>query len=275
MDMKKILMIILLYFICVVNVNALKIVSLGDSINAGYMLPDSNKSFDNMFADILDAEIYEHSYLGMRSDNLLKELNQNNIKDNIKNADIVIINIGANDLLDLLDYADLSKVGIEIEYGAIPQVDLNNKFISNLKTYLQEFVTKDIKPMSDKAISDFSVIFPSIIKKVREYNPNATIIVNNLYNPFFNISIPLLNVDLSEIEKETDRIIDSFNNIINSNNDYTVIDVHGILRDNKYLNINPLSLSFDPHPNIDGHKKIYKLYLKELCYKISYEGKKE
>lgn len=271
--MKKVLTIILLFFIHLESTNALKIVSLGDSINEGYMLIDNNKSFDNMFADTIDAEIYEHSHLGMRSDDLLKDLNHEDLKENIKNADIVIINIGANDLLDLFDYADLSKVGIKIEYGSIPHVDLNYKFINNLKTYLQEFVTKDIKPMTNKAISDFSVTFPIIIKKIREYNPNSTIVVNNLYNPFFNISISLLSVDLSAIEKEIDEVINSFNSIIDSDDNYIVIDVHSTLRNNKYLNVNPLTFSFDPHPNIEGHKRIYELYLQELCYKISYEGK--
>ena len=226
-----------------------------------------------MFARNLNADFYEYSYLGMRSDDLLFDLEEESLKNKIQQADIIIINIGANDLLDLLDYADLSKVGIQIEYGNIPTVDLNSESIKNLKTYLQEFVTVELKPLSDKSIEDFSIVFPSIIDQIKEYNSNAMIIVNNLYNPFFSISVPLLGVDLSDIEKETDRIINGYNEIINKYGGYKIIDVYSALRDNKYLNVSPLSLSFDPHPNIEGHKKIYELYLQELCYKVTYDNK--
>ena len=272
MDMRKVLLFIFMFLIMTMKVNALKIVSLGDSITSGYLLSDNSKSFDNLFSNTLGAEFYEYSHLGMRSDGLLKDLNKNEVKINIENADIVIINIGANDLLDLLDYADLSSVGIEIKYGTIPKVDFTDEFISNLKNYLQEFVKNDLKPMSIVAAKDFSVTFPSIISKIKEYNPNVKIYVNNLYNPFFNISVPLFKIDLSDIEKTTDEVIESFNSTIYNNEGYEVIDIYNILRNNKYLNVNPLSLSFDPHPNVDGHKKIYELYLKELCYKITYDN---
>lgn len=273
MDMKKILILILVTFLYIGSVNALKVVSLGDSIPNGYLLSDSNNSFDNMFADALGADYYEFSYIGMRSDDLLRELEQTELKRNIEDADIIIINIGANDLLDLLDYIDLSKVGIEYEYGSMPQIYLNSEFINNLKTYLQDFFVNELKPKAVEAANDFAIIFPLIIEKIKKYNPNVRIIVNNLYNPFFNISVPLLKMDLSYIEQTADEAIQSYNDIININSGYEIIDVYNTLRNNNYLNVNPTTLSFDPHPNIKGHRKIYELYLKELCYKVTYDNK--
>lgn len=270
--MKKILILILL-FLSIQNVNALKIVSLGDSIPDGYRLSDKSDSFDNMFAETLNSSFYEHSYIGMRSDDLLRDLDLKEVKENVKSADVVIINIGANDLLDLFDYVDLSEVGIVVEAGTTPKANLDIKTISILKEYLHNIFTNKLKPMSMKAATDFSITFPLIIEKVREYNPNAKIIVNNLYNPFFNISVPLLKIDLSDIEKICDEVITEFNSVINSHEGYEIIDIYSILRNNNYLNVNPLSLSFDPHPNIDGHKKIYELYINELCYKVTYDGK--
>ncbi len=269
--MKKLLLIIFLFTLLISNAKALKIVSLGDSISSGYLLSDNSESFDNLLANTLNAELYEFSYLGMRSDDLLNELNNSILKDNIKSADIIIINIGANDLLDLLDLIDLSKIGIEIEYGTIPKVDFNAKFINNLKNYLQEFFINELNPRAIEASSNFSIIFPSIISKIREYNENVKIFVNNLYNPFFNISIPLIKLNLNDIENISDTIINSFNSTISVNSDYKVIDVYNVLRNNDYLNVNPLTLSFDPHPTKEGHKKIYELYLKELCYKVTYD----
>lgn len=273
MSMKKLLLGFLFFILIISNTKALKIVSLGDSISSGYLLNSQEDSFDNLFASTLNAKFYEHSYLGMRSDDLLKDLGNDAIKREIESADIIIINIGANDLLDLLDYADLSKVGIEIEYGNIPKVELNSAFINNLKTYLQDFVVNELEPMAKEATNDFSIIFPSIIEKIKDYNSNAKIIVNSLYNPFFDISVPLFKLNLNDIENVADNIIKSFNNTIYNHEGYIVIDVYSALRNNNYLNVNPLSLAFDPHPNIDGHKKIYELYLKELCYKINYNDK--
>lgn len=271
--MKKILTVILLLFLSIMNVKALKVVSLGDSIPDGYRLSNKIDSFDNMFSKALNSKYYEHSYIGMRSDDLLRDLDIEKVKENVKSADIVIINIGANDLLDLFDYVDLSELGIVVEAGTTPKANLDIKTISILKEYLQRVFTDELKPMAIEAATDFSITFPLIIKKVKEYNPNAKIIVNNLYNPFFNISIPLLKIDLSDIEETCDEIINEFNNTIIKEDVYKIMDIYSTLRDNKYLNVNPIGLSFDPHPNIEGHKKIYELYLNELCYKVTYDGK--
>lgn len=271
--MKKIFLFIIVSILMIGNVKALKIVSLGDSVTSGYLLEDETKSYDNLLEDTLDIEYYEYSYIGMRSDDLLNDLEDEELKNNIMDADIVIINIGANDLLDLLDYIDLSKVGIEIKYGTIPKVDLSKEFIENLKNYMQEFFVNELEPMSIETANDFAIIFPSIIETIKEYNPNVKIYVNNLYNPFFNISIPLLKIDLSEIEEVSENAIKSFNDTIYKYNDYVIVDIYSVLRDNKYLNVNPINFEFDPHPNIDGHKKIYELYLKELTYKVTYDNK--
>ena len=270
--MKKILFTIFTFLLLISNVNALKVVSLGDSVTSGYLLDDETKSYDNLLADTLDVEYYEYSYIGMRSDDLLYDLEDEELKSNIMDADIVIINIGANDLLDLLDYIDLSKVGIEIKYGTIPKVDLSKEFINNLKNYMREFFVNELEPMSIETANDFAIIFPSIIETIKEYNPDIKIYVNNLYNPFFNISIPLLQIDLSDVEEVAENAIASFNDTIYKYDDYEIVDVYSLLRNNKYLNVNPINLEFDPHPNIEGHEKIYELYLKELCYKVTYDN---
>ena len=157
MCMKKILLFVLLFILAINSTKALKIVSLGDSIPNGYLLDDSNQSYDNLLANTLNADFYEYSYIGMRSDELLSELDNEELKKNISEADIILINIGANDLLDLLDYADLSKVGLEIEYGSNQQIGLNREFLDALKNYLQDFFINTLKPMSIEVANTFSI----------------------------------------------------------------------------------------------------------------------
>lgn len=267
--MKKVLLFILVFSLFMINVNATKLVSLGDSIPNGYLLKDEEDSFDNRLADTLDLDFYEHSYIGMRSDDLLRDLDIDEVKDNIKDADIIIINIGSNDLLDLFDYLDLSNFDFEIEYGSNPSFD--RAMINDMINYIEGFFQNELEGLYLSALEDFKIVFPQIIEKIKEYNPNVKIYVNSLYNPFANLSIPLINLDLSYIENFSDNAIKSFNEVINFYDDYTIIDVYNTLDENKYLNIDPLQGKLDPHPNITGHKKIYELYLKELAYKVVYE----
>ena len=266
--MKKILFFIFLFIFMISNVSALKITSLGDSIPNGVLLSDKEKSYDNMIAKTLNAEFYEYSISGMITDDLLEALDLDEVKENIKNSDIIFINIGSGDLLDLTDEIDFTKFG----YNPEEKMDLKNIKATNFKKYLLEIFNEQLKPKVDNVVNTFSNEFNLVIDKIKSYNSKAKIYVNNAYNPFFNISIPVI-LDLSEIENIVDEAIKKFNNILKTNDNYTVIDIYDVLRDNKYLNINPLNNMFDPHPSELGHQKIYEQYLKELCYKITYDGK--
>ena len=267
--MKKVVLFIFVFCLFISNVKATKLVSLGDSIPNGYLLSDEEDSYDNLLADTLDLDFYEHSYIGMRSDDLLRDLEIEEVKNNIKDADIITINIGSNDLLDLLDYLDLSDYDFEIEYGENPSFDRD--MINSMISYIEDYFKNELEVGAIGALEDYKIIFPRIIAKIKEYNPEAKIYVNSLYNPFANVSVPLLGIDLSFIETIADNAITSFNDVIYSYDDYTIIDVYHTLDENKYLNVNPLQGQLDPHPNITGHKKIYELYLKELAYKVVYE----
>lgn len=266
--MKKLLFFIFLYILMIGNVNALKITSLGDSIPNGYLLSDKEKSYDNMLAKTLGAEFYEYSISGMITDDLVKALDKEELKQNIENSDIVFINIGSGDLLDLIDDIDLSKFG----FNGKGKIDIKSVSVADLKDYLVDSFTNKLAPKVEQVVNNFSSKFEMIVDKIKTYNPKAKIYVNNAYNPFFDVSIPVL-LNLSEIEKITEEAIKTFNNVLNQNNNYSIIDIYSVLRNKEYLNIDPLNGLFDPHPNELGHEVIYKKYLKELCYKITYDGK--
>ena len=266
--MKKVLFFIFLFILMIGNVSALKITSLGDSIPNGVLLDDSEKSYDNKIAKLLNAELYEYSVSGITTDDLLKALDKKEVKENIKNSDIVFINIGSGDLLDLTDDIDFSKFG----FNPKEKMDLISETATKFKNYLIDAFVNKLEPKTEKVIKNFESKFKTIIKKIKEYNSKAKIYVNNAYNPFLNLSIPFV-LDLSEVEKAVEEAIKSFNNMLKTNEDYTVIDIYSILKNNDYLNIDVLNNSFDPHPNELGHEKIYEAYLKELCYKITYDGK--
>ncbi len=265
--MKKIVLFVFLSFFMIGNASALKIVSLGDSIPGGVLLEDPNKSYDNRIAETLNAEFYEYSVSGITTNDLLKALDKEEVKENIKDADIVFINIGSGDLLDLTDDIDFSGFG----FNPKDKMDLKNGATEEFKKYLVDAFKNKMGSKLEDVLNNFELKFDEFIEKIKTYNPNVKIYVNNAYNPFFSISIPIV-LDLSEIEKGTENAIKKFNDLLNSDK-YTVINIYDILRNNEYLNIDPLNNSFDPHPNLLGHDKIYEQYLKELCYKITYDGK--
>ena len=267
--MKKVLLFIFVFSLFIVNVNAYKLVSLGDSIPYGYLLDDQDDSYDNRLADTLKLDYYEYSYPGMRSDELLENLKLEEVKNNIKDADIIIINIGANDLLDLTDLIDLDNLPIDIE--AITSGNFDFDVIRQIVNYLNTFFREELRPQVAEVANEFSIVFPQIIDLVKSYNPNAKIYVNNLYNPFANLSIPAFNIDLSDVENFSNEAIVAFNDIISLGSDYEIVDIYNTLDDNSYLNVNPLQGQVDPHPNRVGHTKIYELYLSKLAYKVTYE----
>ena len=265
--MKKILFSILLFIFMISNVNALKITSLGDSVPNGYLLSNPDESYDNKIAKILNAEFYEYTISGMNTDDLLNDLDKEEVKQNIENSDIVFINIGSGDLLDLIDEIDFSSFG----FNETEKMDLTTDSSEQFRNYLIDAFNNELVPKTEEVINNFSIKFKLIIEKIKTYNSNVKIYVNNAYNPFFKVSIPFI-LDLSEIERISEEAIGSLNDVLKSSNDYNIIDIYNILRNNDYLNIDPSNSSFDPHPNKLGHEKIYEEYLKELCYKITYDG---
>lgn len=268
--MKKIILFFVTYFIIVLPVDALKLVSVGDSILSGYLLQDENDSFDNLLAEELNFDFYEYSYIGMTSDMLLDDLDNDNLKENIKAADIIILSIGSNDLLDLMFEMDFSNINIDFYNNAKMTVN-NTEGLATSINSLNNLITDELKNKVDLIIDNFEINYELIINKIRKLNNKATIYINNFYNPYFNLNIPIKGVDLSNISSYFDDVIDRFNSKIKAYDNVKIINIHSLLRKNKYLNVNYFSLNFDPHPNKKGQKEIFKEYLKQMTYKVQYE----
>lgn len=270
--MKKFILLFLIIF-SFSNVNALKLVSIGDSIPNGYLLENENNSYDNLFAKKLNLDFYEHSYIGMTTNDMLKDLETDELKQNIKEANIIFLSIGSNDLLDLITESDYNFIDINYFEDAKINIDLSNEnFIQSIND-LCNTIINDLKNKMPDVYDNFSKNWSKIINKIKGYNSDIKIYVNNIYNPYFNLYIPIKGLNLSDIINYFDETIQSFNEVIASYNDYEIIDVYHLLRNNKYLNLNILQNNFDPHPNQKGHQKLYEEYLDKLCYKVKYQDK--
>ena len=264
--MKKILLFIFILLISLESVSAINIVSFGDSISYGYLLKDENNSYDNRIAETLGADFHEYSVVGMTSYQLLEYLETGNEDQYIKDADYIFISTGSNDYLDLLFEMELDGLELDTSYDHYLNIkeDFNlNTFFASLKRNLTG------EKFNDKAVETLHGIketYPKIISYIKNLNSDAKIYVLNLYNPYFNLSNPIIDLDYAADICE--KYISETNEFIESSDEYIVINAHDTLRNYKMLNVDLLSLNLDPHPNKNGHEALYQAFLKELTYKV-------
>ncbi|MFC7783644.1 MULTISPECIES: SGNH/GDSL hydrolase family protein [unclassified Rossellomorea] len=135
----------------------LKVVSVGDSLTqgvgdstkkGGYVpyLEEHLESLDG----VKDAQFHNYGVRGNRTDQLLKRLKKEDVKESIEQSDLVMITIGGNDVMKIFR-ENLSHLKLDVFQEEKRQYQLR----------LQE-----------------------IIETIRSYNPNAGIVLTGLYNPF-------------------------------------------------------------------------------------------
>ncbi|WP_235162483.1 SGNH/GDSL hydrolase family protein [Sediminibacillus sp. JSM 1682029] len=136
----------------------LDIVAIGDSLTQGVGDTSHNGGYVGILGNTLNddgqqkVDIVNYGKRGNRSDQLLKRLDQTEIKNSIEEADIVLVTIGANDIM---------------------------KVVKN------NFTNLEYEPFV-KEQANYMVRLRKIFDKMLELNPDATIYLIGFYNPFEN-----------------------------------------------------------------------------------------
>lgn len=240
-------------------------VALGDSIAAGYGLADDENNYVDLIGEDLGARTTNLAVSGMTSIELMEMLSSGEYDDVISQADVITISIGSNDLLQPFINRVIKAFGIE-DVG-----DINNTVISELKRKYKDdpfTLIPVIAELNSQIVNNeelyaicknFEInIFPQIITLIKEKNENAQIIVNNIYNPYYNVSI----YGIYDLGKIADSYIDRINLAFIDSINYHCIDIYDVFREEGLTNSNIdfwnlESLNFDPHPNKDGHMMIF------------------
>ncbi|PLS16253.1 GDSL family lipase [Bacillus sp. M6-12] len=135
----------------------LKVVAIGDSLTEGVGSSHKNGGYLPYLKSLLEEETFLHTAQisnygkkGNRTDQLLRRLNNPELKQEIAASDAVIITIGGNDVMKVV-----------------------RENIMNLQ--MEQFVDARI---------DYETRLKEIIAKVRSNNPNTEIYLVGLYNPF-------------------------------------------------------------------------------------------
>lgn len=173
--------------------------ALGDSIIRGYNIPEE-ENFVSQFSSQLSVETGKQvisnnvGVIGITSDRLNQYVQDGLYDEAIKEADLITVNVGGNDILKLVKKSDI--------YSALKSFD-------SLQT-------------------DFSQNLAEITTKIGELNPSATIVLLELYNPmpadhqFYSLAdklLPKWNLMIYEAAKWTgSSIVVQTTNVINSDN---------------------------------------------------------
>ncbi|MBM7649187.1 lysophospholipase L1-like esterase [Bacillus ectoiniformans] len=208
------------------NKSQLNHLAIGDSIISG-MGSEDNESFVYQFSNELERQtdkqvfVYNEGILGVTSTELNRLVQRGEFDTQIEQADLITINVGGNDVLEAVKDTEPKEV-INI--------------YENMQTTFVENLT-------------------NTTSRIRELNPNATIVLLELYNPLkqknelytlANQLLPKWNVNIYEVAEKLDMAI--------------------VVETTKVINSEHLQyLSSDGvHPNAMGYEAISKQILNQL-----------
>lgn len=248
---------------------------LGDSIAYGYQ-PNDIKLEDGCYSELLKKYFEKNSIKtkyknyainGQNTNDLLKQIDNINLKE----ADIITISIGSNDLLKPFTTILYKELNVTNPKDFITAL---KKLISSVKTFNISSLTKiyyitqaftDNQKIFDDAIVNFENTFSKLSKKIRKENPNAKIIVNSIYNPYYFVG----TLGIKSFHKFASDVLHKINPILEKvakENNMDVVNAEFIGEDISYLNINLKTdtLMIDPHPTPKGHIALYNKILENI-----------
>ncbi len=200
-------------------------VVIGDSIAAGTGLVNpETKSYGAIVANTNGYRYINHAVPGYTTANLLSLLSESAVSKDVKAADIISLSIGGNDFFA----------------GIKPAMIVNG-------------LLRDDYSGFNSIASKFSSNFAAIIKRIKKLNPDATILVQTVYNPHYDM--------LQETyQQAVDRLNKVFKNYLAKHpGSFVIVDVAKAFAGHKeYIAIDAT------HPNAKGHVVIARLVLAKL-----------
>ncbi len=276
-------------------------VILGDGVAYGYGLGGDKSISPNeilkkgSYPQLFSAEL-EKNYTNVRACNLshptntsaevLEQLNEADVQATIKEASVITLSVGLNDILQAVQNAinnsmyDKDNPPILIDGFAQFLVDkeIKDSLLSGLSESLGAEGGNE-KAMLQAAENAFELNISAIVTKIHELNPNAVLIVNNQYLPYSGLNqygdavticnlgvitdiyYKAMNSDLTTLKQRCDDngwkvgFVDLSKLTIDSNDKYTNKYIN-VKYDKSGFNIRSLENDLDPHPNAAGHIEI-------------------
>lgn len=150
---------------------------VGDSRNHGGYLPYLQKQLETE-SNQNSVKMVNHGVKGNRSVQLLKQLNKEEVREDIKKADSIVVTIGGNDIM---------------------------------KVFKQNFTNLEMEQFKS-AKRKYEAVLDQILDKIRTYNKSAPIYFIGLYNPFSKNKDELYELDwiVSDWNKSGEKIVERY-----------------------------------------------------------------
>lgn len=258
-----------------------KYVAVGDSIAYGYGL--ENKDVDSYAAKVRDyyeissSNFQNKAVSGMTCAQFYDIIQTAEYTDVIKDADMLTVSIGSNELLGLATQAVADVTGVqkgdpqfaEKTLEVFKNASLTEKATMSKQIY-DFFTSNETKEKIDAAILQYQEKWTKSVEYIYSINPDIVFVATEFYNPYYEIE--LLNYDLGGF---IDESIQRLNKILwdtsNSEQKYRIAKIYDAFNttDPRITNVNVSLLNggfnIDPHPNVAGHEVIYTKVIDELA----------
>ena len=271
-------------------------VALGDSIAAGVALEGYAGLYSNppgCFPALIAAQMgYSLNNLAISGDDttdLLGRMQTAAYQDALKNADVITVTIGSNNLLKTsinlllqhLNLGDLSDAQLAgVGAGTMLGADLNS-IIATLQEIGDYLTSQEVVDALDAGVARFYTEWNTIMSTLQSWNPDAAVVVTNYYNPYsmfeFDLNLSMLSLgNLSiHVGDLAQGYLDAMNDYITASpyngTYYTIVDVTRVSTNVK-MNVDPAAImgavmtgqapdlsgamNLDPHPDAAGHAYI-------------------
>lgn len=247
------------------------ILAIGDSISTGYGLddPETQCFVYGLLGE--GGKVINMAINGNTASGILSQIKDKNHEkkitvEHIKEADIVTITCGGNDMMavlyssiadewnknhqdDKIDGTQVLEKLAEMDFGMLlTVVNLFNpeseSYVINSKTF-------------EDALSEYAKNLKEITEYINSVNPSVAVIVSTQYNPYAEFKGTKLDIVYKGFEEGVSRL----NKIINDNSfegGYIVSDSKKLFDDREglgdYYNADEKTVNLDFHPTAEGHE---------------------
>lgn len=184
----------------------LKLVALGDSLTFGVGDTTEKGGYVGLIKQKLDKDqpvkvtTYNAGKTGDRSDQIEKRTNESTeIQTKLKEADVITMTVGGNDLMKVLQQNFLSLA--------------QNKLSAAMPSAKEKYATS----------------LQSLLTTVRKYNPDAPVFLISVYNPFF-VYFPTL----TQMQQYTDEWNEVAKDTLAKNDNMYFVDVNKQMSEGQY-----------------------------------------
>ena len=196
----------------------------------------------------------------------------------IKNADIITIDIGSNDIMQTAmevisdcfacDESQLGDVtaswseklsnatGLQLYW-----IYLQAMVIARNINYQLNYGTK-----MQTAMTKFDANFKEIMTQIKKLAPNAKIYIGNIYNPYVGSpSLYVGNYEVINVEKFAKTYVVKANTTIKKYaTGCVIVDLYNTINNAKYIKGDLANYIFDPHPNATGQTAIANKFIASI-----------